>query len=76
MAVTLHQSDPDFEKRFSAFLATKREVSADVDAVVREIIAGVEGVDVGGVHVCTRVLASDGVGRLLLAESRIESDSA
>ncbi len=41
MAVTLHQSDPDFEKRFSAFLATKREVSADVDAVVREIIAGV-----------------------------------
>ena len=39
MAITLSQSDPDFEARFSEFLTTKREVSADVDAVVREIIA-------------------------------------
>ena len=41
MAITLRQPDPDFESRFSAFLATKREVSADVDAAVRDIIAAV-----------------------------------
>ena len=39
MAVTLRQSDPDFERRFAAFLAGKREASADVDAVVHEILA-------------------------------------
>jgi len=41
MAITLRQSDPDFEARFSAFLSTKRESSPDVDATVREIIARV-----------------------------------
>jgi histidinol dehydrogenase len=41
MAITLRQSDADFEQRFAAFLLTKREASADVDAVVREIIARV-----------------------------------
>ncbi|HEV2505140.1 MAG TPA: histidinol dehydrogenase [Mesorhizobium sp.] len=41
MAVTLNAADADFEARFTAFLATKREVSADVDAVVRDIIARV-----------------------------------
>ncbi|MBZ9743825.1 histidinol dehydrogenase [Mesorhizobium sp. CO1-1-7] len=41
MAITLAQSDTDFEQRFAAFLTTKREVSADVDAVVRDIIARV-----------------------------------
>jgi histidinol dehydrogenase len=41
MAITLRQSDADFEPRFAAFLTTKREVSADVDAAVREIIAQV-----------------------------------
>ncbi|TPK88161.1 histidinol dehydrogenase [Mesorhizobium sp. B2-4-13] len=41
MAITLAQSDADFEQRFAAFLTTKREVSADVDAVVRDIIARV-----------------------------------
>ncbi|MBZ9705676.1 histidinol dehydrogenase [Mesorhizobium sp. ESP7-2] len=41
MAITLRQSDADFEQRFAAFLLTKREVSADVDAVVRDIIARV-----------------------------------
>ncbi|RUX10032.1 MULTISPECIES: histidinol dehydrogenase [unclassified Mesorhizobium] len=41
MAITLRQSDADFEQRFAAFLMTKREVSADVDAVVRDIIARV-----------------------------------
>jgi len=41
MAITLNTSDADFESRFAAFLTTKREVSADVDAVVRGIIADV-----------------------------------
>lgn len=41
MAITLRQSDADFEQRFSAFLTTKREVSADVDTAVRGIIARV-----------------------------------
>lgn len=41
MAITLQQQDADFERRFSAFLITKREVSADVEAVVRDIIARV-----------------------------------
>ncbi|CCV08615.1 Histidinol dehydrogenase 1 [Mesorhizobium metallidurans STM 2683] len=41
MAITLRQSDADFEPRFATFLLTKREVSADVEAVVRQIIARV-----------------------------------
>ncbi|MGX7876827.1 histidinol dehydrogenase [Mesorhizobium sp. ORM6] len=41
MAITLRQSGADFEQRFAAFLLTKREVSADVEAAVREIIARV-----------------------------------
>ncbi|MDG4895289.1 MAG: histidinol dehydrogenase [Mesorhizobium sp.] len=41
MAITLRQQEADFEQRFSAFLITKREVSADVEAVVRDIIARV-----------------------------------
>ena len=38
MAITISQSDADFEKRFAAFLTTKREVSPDVEATVRAII--------------------------------------
>ncbi len=41
MASTLRQSDADFEARFTSFLGAKREASADVDAVVREIIGRV-----------------------------------
>jgi histidinol dehydrogenase len=41
MAITLNHSDADFETRFAAFLTTKREASADVDAAVRDIIAEV-----------------------------------
>lgn len=38
MAVWLKQASDDFEARFSAFLTTKREVSEDVNAVVKTII--------------------------------------
>jgi len=41
MAITLTSTAPDFEARFAAFLTTKREVSADVDAAVRDIVARV-----------------------------------
>ena len=43
MPLHLTASDPDFERVFAAFLATKREVSEDVNAVVRAIIAQVRG---------------------------------
>lgn len=38
MAVWLEQTSGDFEARFAAFLTTKREVSEDVNAVVKAII--------------------------------------
>jgi histidinol dehydrogenase len=41
MAITIKYSEPGFETRFAAFLTTKREVSADVDQAVRDIIARV-----------------------------------
>lgn len=41
MAITLDHGAPDFEERFGAFLSTKREASADVDAKVRDILAHV-----------------------------------
>lgn len=41
MPVRLNAATDDFEARFEALLATKREVSADVDAVVRDIIGKV-----------------------------------
>ncbi|TMJ73156.1 MAG: histidinol dehydrogenase, partial [Alphaproteobacteria bacterium] len=41
MPLHLTTGDPDFERAFAAFLAAKREVSEDVDAAVRAIIAQV-----------------------------------
>ncbi len=41
MAQWLRQSDPGFTDSFKAFLTTKREVSEDIDRVVREIVASV-----------------------------------
>lgn len=41
MAVTLRATDAGFERQFTGFLATKREVSADVDDAVHSIIARV-----------------------------------
>jgi histidinol dehydrogenase len=43
MPLHLTASDPNFESAFAAFLATKREVSEDVNATVRTIIAQVRG---------------------------------
>jgi histidinol dehydrogenase len=41
MAIRLDASASDFEARFAAFLATKREATADVEEVVQRIIADV-----------------------------------
>jgi histidinol dehydrogenase len=41
MPQRLSTTDTDFERQFTQFLATKREVSEDVDAAVRTIIADV-----------------------------------
>lgn len=41
MAITLDAAAADFEDQFKAFLSTKREVSEDVDATVRKILATV-----------------------------------
>ena len=41
MPIRLERRAPAFTERFRAFLATKREASAEVDAVVRAIIADV-----------------------------------
>jgi histidinol dehydrogenase len=41
MPIRLDSKSPDFPARFAAFLATKREVSADVDKAVRDIVADV-----------------------------------
>ena len=38
MPIRLDSKSPDFPARFAEFLATKREVSADVDAAVRAIV--------------------------------------
>lgn len=41
MPLRLTTADADFESAFQALLATKREVSEDVDATVRDIVAAV-----------------------------------
>jgi histidinol dehydrogenase len=41
MPIRLDARAPDFAERFRAFLATKREAAADVEAVVRSILADV-----------------------------------
>jgi histidinol dehydrogenase len=43
MPIRLSTRDPDFEAAFCRFLALKREVSEEVDGIVRAIIADVRG---------------------------------
>jgi histidinol dehydrogenase len=54
MPVNLSTSDPGFESTFSAFLAAKREVSEDVDAAARVIIAHVRRDGDRALHELTR----------------------
>ena len=38
MPLRLERSSADFDQRFAAFLAAKREISADVEAAARTIV--------------------------------------
>jgi len=70
MAITLDSAARDFEARFSAFLATKREVSEDVDQAVRKIIARVRAEGDAALVDLTRQFDRADLGRLGLAVSR------
>ena len=76
MAVTLRQSDADFEARFSAFLATKREVSADVDAAVRDIVARVRAEGDAALADYTRRFDRTDLAALGMTVSRTDIDKA
>ncbi len=76
MAVTLRRSDADFEQRFAAFLTTKREVSADVDATVREIIARVRAEGDAALVDYTKRFDRADLGTLGIAVSRDDIDRA
>jgi histidinol dehydrogenase len=54
MAIHLDTRAADFAKRFRAFLDTKREVSADVEAAVRAIVADVAARGDAALHDYTR----------------------
>lgn len=76
MAVTLNAADADFEARFTAFLATKREVSADVDAVVRDIIARVRAEGDKALVDYTQRFDKADLGTLGIAVSRADIEAA
>jgi histidinol dehydrogenase len=76
MAVTLNAADADFEARFTAFLATKREVSADVEAVVRDIIARVRAEGDKALVDYTQRFDKADLGTLGIAVSRADIDAA
>jgi len=54
MPVTLSHGQPDFEARFAALLAAKRETSVDVDEAVAEIISEVRSRGIDAVIELTR----------------------
>ena len=76
LVLRLDFSQPDFEQRFAAFLTTKREVSEDVEADVRAIIAKVRSGGDAALHDLT--LKFDGFDSRVhgLAVSRAEIDAA
>ncbi|MBR2690344.1 MAG: histidinol dehydrogenase [Aquamicrobium sp.] len=76
MAVTLNAADADFEARFTAFLATKREVSADVEAVVRDIIARVRAEGDEALIDYTQRFDKADLGTLGIAVSRADIEAA
>ena len=76
MAITLRQSDADFEKRFAAFLTTKREISPDVDATVRAIIDGVRSRGDAALIDYTQKFDRADLSKLGIAVSRADIDQA
>ncbi|PIO97023.1 histidinol dehydrogenase [Pleomorphomonas carboxyditropha] len=76
MAIRLDDRAPDFEARFSAFLTTKREVSADVDAAVADIIADVRARGDAALHDWTEKLDRFATRTRGLRVSEAEIDAA
>ena len=76
MAITLSQSDTDFEKHFAAFLTTKREVSPDVDATVRDILDDVRIRGDAALVDYTRKFDRADLTKLGIAVTRAEIDQA
>ncbi|TCL75569.1 histidinol dehydrogenase [Rhizobium sp. BK251] len=76
MAIWLEQASEGFEERFAAFLTTKREVSEDVNAVVRGIIDDVRSR--GDAAVAEYSLRFDGVdfAKVPMRVSEAEIDAA
>ena len=70
MAIRLSQSEPGFEARFAAFLASKREVSVEVDDVVRAIIARVRADGDAALVDYTRKFGDGDLGALGIAVSK------
>jgi len=76
MAITLRQSDADFETRFAAFLTTKREVSPDVEATVRAIIDDVRARGDAALIDYTRKFDRADLTTLGIAVTRADIDQA
>jgi len=76
MAIRLNSSDPDFERRFSAFLATKREASVEVDQAVREIVARVRATGDAALIDYSRKFDHADLAALGIAVSRADIDAA
>jgi histidinol dehydrogenase len=76
MPKRLATTDTDFESAFAAFLADKREASADVDAAVRDIIADVrKRGDAALIELSAKFDAVD-LSKLGIRITRAEIDSA
>ena len=75
MAITLDASAADFESRFSAFLSTKREVSEDVEATVRDIVGRVRSQGDDALFDYTRRFDrfDPGSGRLTVSGAEIDA---
>lgn len=72
----LNTSDADFDARFRAFLGMKREVSADVGAVVREIIDNVRANGDAAVKAYTQKLDRLDLNETAMRVSSDEIESA
>ena len=76
MAITLTTSETGFEDRFAAFLATKREVSEDVDNAVRAIVKRVRAEGDAALVDYTRQFDRADLEKLGIAVSRADIDAA
>lgn len=76
MAVRLDSASPDFEQRFAALLAAKREVSEDVDQVVRDIIDKVRSDGDNALIELSKSFDRVDLGKLGLRVTEAEIDAA